>query len=72
MAEYLIIQTINSAEYGGGPVVRFPVEAKNLTEVVSKLLPEILELHNDDEVQIFRVTSHKELTVRIENVTSLV
>ena len=72
MADYLVIQTINSAEYGGGPVVRFPVTAKNMTEVVSKILPEILELHNEDEVQIYRVTSMKQLTVQIENVTSLV
>lgn len=69
MAEYLVIHTINSPEYGGDPIIK-EMEGKNLTEISQRVASEF-ELYDGDDVDIFRVTSHKQLHVSIAKVTSL-
>jgi len=71
MAEYLVIHTINSPEYGGGPIIDI-VEADTSSAVATKLVGGLLELHDGDNLDIYRITSHKSLTVDISRVTSLV
>ncbi len=69
MAEYLVIQTINSAEYGGGPVIE-EMKGQNLSDI-QRQLSSRLTLYDGDDIDIFRITSHKNLKVRIQEVTSI-
>ena len=70
MASYLVVQNINSAEYGGGPILQTD-EGVNLAEV-ENFIPSWFDLHDGDEIDIYRITTEKHFNVNIRSVTSLV